>query len=70
MNNKMVIEVEVQGLEELEALTEEMSAYQDEQSVFKAKLGQGIEFEGTKSDFTAFVDGMVHLMKIGNLFNK
>lgn len=62
------IEIEVQGLEQLEALAEEMSAYESEQSVFKAKLGHGVEFEGTKSDFETFTDGLIQMMKLGNLF--
>lgn len=78
-NNKLVIDVEVNGLEkfreelvdvedalmgvraEAEALSESVKA----DTVFTAKLGEGISFKGTKSDFEAFIKGMTQMMKTG-----
>lgn len=65
MNKKLTIGVEVEGLERLQELTKELAEMDRETSVFKAELGQGISFEGTKSDFHTFIKGMTDMMQLG-----
>lgn len=74
-SNKLTIDVEVNGLDELaEQLvdientvteirmeSEILADLKKEESVFKVELGNGVKFEGTKSDFEAFVAGMKEL---------
>lgn len=74
-NEKLTIDVEVNGLDELtEQLvdientvteirmeSEILADLKKEESVFKVELGNGVKFEGTKSDFEAFVAGMKEL---------
>lgn len=59
--DKMVISFEVEGLEKLEKLKEEMELIEDRQSVFKVEMGSGMSFEGTKSDFQAYIKGVKEL---------
>ena len=65
-NTKFAIDVEVNGLEKLAELTQ----LEKETSVFEAELGNGISFEGTKSDFVVFMQGLKEMMelaeKLGN----
>lgn len=72
---KLTIDVEVNGLNELtEQLTDVEDILKDitleaefladlkkEESVFNVELGNGVKFEGTKSDFEAFIAGMKEL---------
>lgn len=64
-HKNLTIGVEVEGLEKLQELREEMAEMEKETSVFKAELGEGISFEGTKSDFYTFIKGMTDLMQLG-----
>lgn len=81
-SNKLTIDVEVNGLNELieqltdvegvlEGITSEAEFLADlkkEESVFKVELGEGVKFEGTKTDYEAFVKGFKELLKIGVQF--
>lgn len=71
MNNKIVVDVEVNGLEklleqaqEMVLLAEDMVDIQNELSVFEAELGNGIKFKGTKSDFEVFMQGVADMFAI------
>ncbi|HDR3499634.1 TPA: hypothetical protein QCN48_005092 [Bacillus toyonensis] len=69
--NKLVVEVEVTGMEkavelgkEMVLLAEDMTDIRKEESVFKAELGNGITFKGTKSDFKVFMEGVTEMFAV------
>lgn len=69
--HKLTIEVETVGMEkavelgkEMVLLAEDMADIRKEESVFKAELGNGITFEGTKSDFKAFMEGVTEMFAV------
>ncbi|MDA1509638.1 hypothetical protein PDJ86_22535 [Bacillus cereus group sp. TH36-2LC] len=69
--HKLTIEVETVGMEkavelgkEMVLLAEDMADIRKEESVFKAELGNGITFEGTKSDFKAFMEGVTEMFSV------
>jgi archaellum component FlaC len=75
MENKMYIHVETnldevnadlidvqETIEEIVELAEEIAELEKEKSVFKCDI-QGMKFEGTKSDFEAFIQGVVYMAK-------
>ncbi|MDF3555562.1 hypothetical protein LAV92_28275, partial [Bacillus cereus] len=68
---KLTVEVDVTGLEKVAEigqqvvlLAEDMADIRKEESVFKAELGNGITFEGTKSDFKAFMEGVTEMFAV------
>lgn len=66
-NHKLGIDIEVNGLEKLAELTQ----LEKESTVFEAELGNGISFEGTKSDFEVFMKGVKEMMELAlKLVNK
>jgi len=69
--HKLTIEVDVTGMEkavelgkEMVLLTEDMADIRKEESVFKAELGNGITFKGTKSDFKVFMEGVTEMFAV------
>lgn len=65
------IDVDVTGMEkavelgkEMVLLTEDMADIRKEESVFKAELGNGITFKGTKSDFKVFMEGVTEMFAV------
>ena len=69
--HKLVIDVDVTGLEKVAEigqqvvlLAEDMADIRKEESVFKAELGSGITFEGTKSDFKVFMEGVTEMFAV------
>lgn len=74
---KLVIDVEMNGIEDINAelvdmkdnmqglldITSEMAGLHKEESVFEAELGNGIKFKGTKSDFEVFVSGLSEMFQ-------
>jgi hypothetical protein len=68
---KAVAELEFTGIEKLEELVAQATEALEilaEESVFTAEFGQGIKFEGTKSDYKVFIEGLAELTKTGNEF--
>ncbi|MGE7976666.1 hypothetical protein ACQKOK_28180 [Bacillus cereus] len=68
---KLTVEVDVTGLEKVAEigqqvvlLAEDMADIRKEESVFKAELGNGITFEGTKSDFKVFMEGVTEMFAV------
>jgi hypothetical protein len=71
--SKLRVEAELAftGLEQLEELVAQATEALEilaEESVFTAEFGQGIKFEGTKSDYKVFIEGLAELTKTGNEF--
>lgn len=69
--HKLTIDVDVTGMEkavelgkEMVLLSEDMAEIRKEDSVFKAELGNGITFKGTKSDFKVFMEGVTEMFAI------
>lgn len=65
---KLTIDVEVLGLEKLQELADKITKTKKENNVFECSLGKDMVFKGTKDEFTAYVAGLIDLMKLGNLF--
>lgn len=68
---KLTIEVETVGMEkavelgkEMLLLADDMADIRKEESVFKAELGNGLTFEGTKSDFKVFMEGVTEMFAV------
>lgn len=69
--HKLTIDVDVTGLEKVAEigqqvvlLAEDMADIRKEESVFKAELGNGLTFEGTKSDFKVFMEGVTEMFSV------
>lgn len=66
VTNKMSVDVEVTGLEKLE----ELVALENEQTIFTVSMGNGIEFEGTKSDYKVFMEELKGFLQFDKDLNK
>lgn len=65
-NYNSAIQIEIKGLEEVRRQVAELVDAENEQTVFKAEMGEGMKFEGTKSDFEVFIKGVENLHNFVN----
>lgn len=67
---EMTMKIEVDGMEQVEELLDRVEEVQEESTVFECSLGNDMSFKGTKSDFKVWLDGVEHIMRLANLWQR